>query len=479
MRETAEADNDVAVPYGIVEPARVIVQTGHQGTTTLLIGKRFAVLERQVEKTAFDLRQPGVVAALKGAPRHLPRLRVAGEGARVVAIDVAWHLVEQQDQGQASAAAIGPGLEATGNGGVVRRAMGDFHQLVEGGVLDEPAFVHAGPEPERENRIYGGFAGAKGIYGYWGRSLPHGTSASLSRRRHLCRAPCRALIWVVGGSTGKREQSMVEDKNSSSVREITASNRVAWDEAAPYHRANAQYAAHLAGFARPGHSCLDETLTGRLLALGLEDKDVVQVCCNNGREILSIKNLGAARCLGIDQSAAFLAQADELAAAGGIDCEFLCRDIYDLPDDLRGAFDLAVITIGVLCWMPDLEAFFAVAAGLLRRGGQLAIYEDHPILNMATEDPTQDPARLFLSYFREEPWVEETGLDYYGNTTYKAAPSLCFFHKFSDIFMAARSASLELREFEEFAHNIGTWPHLENQNAQLPLSYFLRLGNAA
>ena len=68
--------------------------------------------------------------------------------------------------------------------------------------------------------------------------------------------------------------------------------------------------------ARPGYNRLDETLTARLRALGLEGKSVIQLCCNNGREILSVKNLGAARCVGVDQSAPFLEQAAELAAAG-------------------------------------------------------------------------------------------------------------------------------------------------------------------
>ncbi len=32
--------------------------------------------------------------------------------------------------------------------------------------------------------------------------------------------------------------------------------------------------------------------------------------------------------------------------------------------------------------MPDLARFFRVVAGLLRPGGQLVIYETHPVLEM-------------------------------------------------------------------------------------------------
>ena len=52
-------------------------------------------------------------------------------------------------------------------------------------------------------------------------------------------------------------------------RDYIEANRRAWDEAAPYHRRHAQFDALLAGFARPGFSCLDAVATARLNALGL------------------------------------------------------------------------------------------------------------------------------------------------------------------------------------------------------------------
>lgn len=44
--------------------------------------------------------------------------------------------------------------------------------------------------------------------------------------------------------------------------------------------------------------------------------------CNNGPETLSLAAVGARRCLGIDQSA------EILKGIAGLDCEFLCADIY-------------------------------------------------------------------------------------------------------------------------------------------------------
>lgn len=48
----------------------------------------------------------------------------------------------------------------------------------------------------------------------------------------------------------------------------------------------------------------------------------------------------------------------------GLNPRLVETDIYNLPDDL-GYYDLALVTIGVLNWMPDLQRFFQIACGLL------------------------------------------------------------------------------------------------------------------
>ena len=255
--------------------------------------------------------------------------------------------------------------------------------------------------------------------------------------------------------------------------EIVTANRGAWDEAAARHRSHAQYAALLEGFARPGFSVLDETLTGRLQAIGLEGKAVAQLCCNNARELLSIRNLGAARLTGFDFSEAFLAQARELAEAAGIEAQLVQTEIARIPGSYDGGFDIALVTIGVFGWMPDLAEFFTTARRLLRPGGHLVIYEDHPILNMYDDRDTQLPPQPDESYFRRAPYRSDHGLDYWAGKDYDAKPCYWHFHKMSDVIMGLLRAGFALEDFEEFPHNIGTRDHLENQPQQLPLSYIL------
>ena len=255
-------------------------------------------------------------------------------------------------------------------------------------------------------------------------------------------------------------------------RDYIEANRRAWDEAAPYHRRHAQFDALLAGFARPGFSCLDAVATARLNALGLVGSDVAQLCCNNGRELLSVRNLGAARCVGFDLSAGFLAQARELAAVGDIDCDFVAGPVTAIPAAYDGAFDIVFATIGVFGWMPALDPFMAVAARLLRPGGAFFAYEEHPILNMLEPG---DPARLVHAYFKAAPFAAAEPMDYYGGADYAASVSYWFVHPLAAIVTACLEADLALEHLREYPHNISEDAKdvFENQPAQLPLCFTL------
>ena len=256
-------------------------------------------------------------------------------------------------------------------------------------------------------------------------------------------------------------------------KDYVAANRAAWNEAAPLHRGQNQERL-LAAFREPGYSCLDGVETAILEEIGIAGKDAAQLCCNNGREILSVKNLGAGRCVGFDQAEGFIAQARELAAAGGIDCTFVCGDVYAIPADYDAAFDLVTVTIGVLAWMPDLDSFMAVPARLLRPGGRLFVYEQHPILGMHEPGKADDPVRWDYSYFNGEPFVDRDGLDYYGGGSYESEPLYSFHHKLSDILMACLENGLALHYIEERPDHISnTFWNVEKQGPRLPMSFVL------
>ena len=71
-----------------------------------------------------------------------------------------------------------------------------------------------------------------------------------------------------------------------SAQEAITSNKNAWDESAGLHKDTPSWTALLASVAVPDFSCLDPTITSLLQEVGVVGKDVVQLCCSNGRESL-------------------------------------------------------------------------------------------------------------------------------------------------------------------------------------------------
>jgi len=254
----------------------------------------------------------------------------------------------------------------------------------------------------------------------------------------------------------------------------TRANRDAWDVSAPLHGQGPEWEALLQGFATPGYSVLDETLTATLVALAPQGKRAVQIGCNNGRELLSLAALGAIPALGIDQSSAFLQQAARLAKASGTSCEFICSDIYALEKTDTDQYQLALITIGVLNWMPDLQRFFAVVARLMLPGAVLVIYETHPILEVF--DPlAADPFKPQTSYFCKQPQVETAAITYDGSDGGEGAPAYWFIHTLGEIVTACAQAGLIIERLTEHAHcnREVEYQQYQQQSAQLPLCYTL------
>lgn len=250
-------------------------------------------------------------------------------------------------------------------------------------------------------------------------------------------------------------------------------NRQSWDEAAPIH-AKLKLASLIENFRKPGYSCLDEIETAILQRIGVEGKAVAQLCCNNGREILSVVNMGAARGVGFDISEAFLEQGRQMAEAGGINCEFVQGSVYDIPPIHDGQFDLVTVTIGALGWLPDIRAFFAVVARLLRPGGRIFVYEMHPVLVMFEPGEEKNPLDIRYSYFVTEPFRDDSGLDYYGGTRRKSKPNYWFHHKLSDIIGGCLDHGMALEHFREYDFDIsGVHAALGRQTNKPPMSYTL------
>ena len=108
--------------------------------------------------------------------------------------------------------------------------------------------------------------------------------------------------------------------------------------------------------------------------------------------------IAAARVVGLDLSPESLRRARALAARAGAGIELVEANVYDARAVVTGSFDLVYTTLGVLCWLPDVEAWASVIASLLRPGGRLLLRDDHPVpWPWGTTPPTGSPSTSPIS----------------------------------------------------------------------------------
>jgi len=262
----------------------------------------------------------------------------------------------------------------------------------------------------------------------------------------------------------------------SDLKRFTEANRAAWNEVMPRHRQAAQEKWDQA-FTQPAFVCLDDEELNQLQRMGIAGKDVAHLACNNGIELLSLKNLGARRCTGFDISDEAIQEAAARAERSKIDCQYIRADVYEIGAEYARQFDVVYLSAGCLGWMPDLKLFFEKAAALLRKDGRVFIHEIHPFSEMLPFDDAEgdDILRIIEPYFKAEPYIDYGGLDYVGKSRYPStAPQYWFVHTLADIFESMLASRITLEHFLEYDVDISAGHRrIAQAQAGIPLSYIL------
>ncbi len=201
----------------------------------------------------------------------------------------------------------------------------------------------------------------------------------------------------------------------------TEANRLAWNKAMPYHR-RAMDDEWDKILSDKNSVWQEEPEISILKSIGIRDKSIIHLCCNNGIELMSLKRLGAGRCVGFDISDEAIQDAQQRSQQFESCCEFFRSSVYELPSSFDNNFDLVYITIGALTWLPDLSGFFAVVRRLLKSKGILFIYEQHPFMQVLPWDVSQENDKPVIenNYFYDNCLIFNDSLDYYDNVEYEA-----------------------------------------------------------
>jgi len=264
------------------------------------------------------------------------------------------------------------------------------------------------------------------------------------------------------------------------VDDYLKANRELWNQLTPVHAASDFY--DLESFKR-----------GRCTLFPLEVEEVGDVSgkrllhlqCHFGQDTLSWARRGA-HVTGADFSPEAIHLAKSLAEELDIAAEFVCSNLYELPDQLQGEFDIVFTSAGVLAWLPDLGEWGAVVAHFLAPGGMFYIRDFHPVASVFDDARGTREPKVALPYFRPEtPLRFDGGGDYADPNAHLECTSYEWPHSMAEIVTSLINAGLRIDFLHEFPYcayqshpfltqgDDGLWRYAERPNS-LPLMFSLK-----
>jgi SAM-dependent methyltransferase len=254
-------------------------------------------------------------------------------------------------------------------------------------------------------------------------------------------------------------------------------NRALWDERVPIHAEGQFY--DLDGFVAGKSSLRPFELAEVGSVSGLT---LIHPQCHMGLDTLSWAREGA-RVTGLDFSEPAITVARGLAERIGIEADFVLSDVYDSVEAVQGRrFDIVYTGLGAINWLPDIERWAGVMAGLVVPGGRFYLAEFHPVTEMFGDEELT----VEHSYFERGPvlWDEPgTYADLTAATTHNR--SVDWIHGVGDVVSALIEAGLTIELLHEHDYSLfPRWPFLQrNQDGtyrmpdgrpKIPLMYSLR-----
>ncbi|GAA4963747.1 class I SAM-dependent methyltransferase [Kineococcus glutinatus] len=158
----------------------------------------------------------------------------------------------------------------------------------------------------------------------------------------------------------------------------------------------------------------------------------------HGLDDVALVRAGARSVLGLDYSRTAVTAAQRRADALAVPCRYVVAELPPLPVDDACA-DLVYTGKGALIWLPDLEAWAAEVARVLRPGGHLFVHEQHPMVPLWSWDEDEARIRPDRSYFARS----------HVNDTFPALGAVERQHTLAEIVVAVGRAGLQLLDLVE------------------------------
>jgi len=177
----------------------------------------------------------------------------------------------------------------------------------------------------------------------------------------------------------------------------------------------------------------------------VKGKSILHLQCHFGQDSISLSRMGA-QVTGIDLSDKAIEAGKDLAQKCGTDTEFICSDVYSLPEILDQKFDIVYTSYGVIGWLPDLNKWAGVISHYLKPGGKFIMAEFHPAVWMFDDGFT----KIAYNYFNEKPIIETYEGTYADKSADIVQEYVMWNHSLAEVLQNLINHTIELEIFQEF-----------------------------
>ncbi|SDI86580.1 class I SAM-dependent methyltransferase [Chryseobacterium jejuense] len=180
----------------------------------------------------------------------------------------------------------------------------------------------------------------------------------------------------------------------------------------------------------------------------LKGKSVLHLQCHFGQDTISLSRLGA-EVTGIDLSDKAIESAQQLARETNSNAQFICSDVYDLPNHLDKQFDIVFTSYGTIGWLPDLDKWAKVITHFLKPNGKFVFVEFHPVVWMFDDNFESVGYR----YFNSEAIVETVSGTYADRNADITESTVTWNHGLSEVMNSLIKNGLEINSLDEFDYS--------------------------
>ena len=220
-------------------------------------------------------------------------------------------------------------------------------------------------------------------------------------------------------------------------------NRQSWNNRVDAHLKSEFY--DLENFVK-GNSSLNSI---ELELLGdVKGKSILHLQCHFGQDSISLSRLGAS-VVGVDLSDKAIESAKQLAKDTKTNANFICCDIYDLPNHLNRKFDIVFTSYGTIGWLPDLEKWAKIVSKFLKANGQFVFVEFHPVIWMFDDNFE----KIFYRYFNSGAIIESENGSYADKSAEISQEYIMWNHGISEVVNNLIKNGLEIKSLNEYDYS--------------------------